>query len=63
MTAKDKAKGETGKAPTMRDLQPDEIDKVSGGAGTKTTTWIEPDPQPVAPKSPGWVDPDFDPKR
>jgi hypothetical protein len=63
MTAKDKAKGETGKTPAIRDLQPDEIDKVSGGAGTKTTTWVEPDIDPVAPKSPGWIDPDPQPRR
>jgi len=62
MTAKDKGKSESGKTPGIRDLQPGEIDSVSGG---KTTTWIEPDTDPVAPpsKPPGWVDPDIDPKR
>jgi hypothetical protein len=61
MTAKDKGKSETGKTPAIRDLQPDEIDSVSGG---KTTTWVEPDIDPVAPtKPPGWIEPDIDPKR
>jgi hypothetical protein len=61
MTAKDKGKNETGKGPGIRDLQKDEIDSVSGG---KTTSWVDPEPQPVAPaKPPGWVDPDIDPRR
>ena len=63
MTAKDKGKSETGKTPGMRDLQKDEIDTVSGGATSKTTTWVDPDTEPVAPKSPGWIDPDPQPRR
>ena len=62
MTAKDKAK--TSKTSAIRDLQGDEIDSVSGGAGTKTPGWIEPDSQPVLdPKSPGWIEPDPQPRR
>jgi hypothetical protein len=62
MTAKEKS--ETGKAPGIRELNPDEIDSVSGGVGSKPTTgWIDPDPLPVAPpKPPGWIDPDPLPK-
>jgi hypothetical protein len=59
MTANDKGKTETGKSPSIRDLQKDEIDSVSGGAASKTTTWIDPDTQP---KSPNWIDPDPEPK-
>ena len=59
MTATDKGKSETGKTPAIRDLQKDEIDSVSGGATSKTTTWIDPDAQP---KSPNWIDPDPEPK-
>jgi hypothetical protein len=59
MTAKSKT--QSSKTPAIRDLQADEIDSVSGGAGTKTT-WVEPDPQP-APKSPGWINPDVEPRR
>jgi hypothetical protein len=60
MTAKDKP--EPGKTktetPAIRDLQGDETDSVSGGAGSKTS-WTDPDPSPVQnPKSPGWTDPD-----
>jgi hypothetical protein len=44
MTAKDK--GESNKAPAIRDLPKDEIDSVSGGAGGKTTSWVDPDPLP-----------------
>jgi hypothetical protein len=66
MTAKDKS--EPGKTktetPAIRDLQKDEIDSVSGGAGSKPPSWIEPDTEPVHdPKSPGWVDPDTQPVR
>ena len=66
MTPKDKS--ETGKTPAIRDLQKDEIDSVSGGAGTsagiKPPGWIDPDINPLHdPKSPGWVDPDPSPKR
>jgi hypothetical protein len=51
-------------APAIRDLQGEEIDNVSGGAGTKTTGWTDPNPQPIQnPKSPGWVDPDPSPVR
>ena len=55
MTAKDK--GETGKTPGIRELNPDEIDSVSGGVGTapKSPGWIEPDPEP-------WIEPDTQPK-
>jgi hypothetical protein len=61
MTAKDKP--EPGKTPPIRDLQKDDIDSVSGGAGTKTN-WTDPNPTPVQnPKSPGWTDPDPDPVR
>jgi hypothetical protein len=50
--------------PAIRDLQGDEIDSVSGGAGTKTPSWTDPDTQPVqSPKSPGWIDPDAQPVR
>jgi hypothetical protein len=64
MTATDRDKAETGKTPGIRDLQKDEIDSVSGGAGSKTTTWIDPDTEPVAsPKTPGWIEPDINPKR
>jgi hypothetical protein len=59
MTAKDKGKSETGKTSGIRDLQKDEIDTVSGGATSKTTTWTDPDTEP---KSPNWVDPDPQPK-
>ena len=67
MTPKDKK--ETGKTPGIRDLQKDEIDSVSGGAGTagggsKPPGWIEPDTQPVHDlKSPGGTDPTVIPKR
>jgi hypothetical protein len=61
MSATDKDKKDTGKTPGIRDLQKDEIDTVSGGA--KTTTWTDPDTNPVAPKPPGWVDPDPHPVR
>jgi hypothetical protein len=66
MTPKDKT--ETGKIPAMRELRDDEIDSVSGGAGTasggKPPGWVDPDPQPVHdPKSPGWSDPDPAPRR
>ena len=63
MTANDKDKTETGKTPGIRDLQKDEIDTVSGGATSKITTWTDPDPDPVAPKSPGWIEPDTQPRR
>jgi hypothetical protein len=63
MSAKDKP--EPGKTktetPPIRELRKDEIDSVSGG---KTTSWVEPDTQPVqSPKSPGWVEPDTNPAR
>jgi hypothetical protein len=62
MTAKNKT--ESDKSPAIRDLQGDEVDSVSGGAGTKTPGWIEPDINPVeSPKSPGWTDPDSQPVR
>ena len=66
MTANDKP--EPGKTPPIRDLQKDEIDNVSGGAGTvsggKPPGWIEPDVEPVQdPKSPGWINPDTQPVR
>jgi hypothetical protein len=62
MTPKDKP--EPGKTPPIRDLQGDEIDTVSGGAGAKTPSWIDPDQEPVQnPKSPGWIDPDSQPAR
>ena len=75
MTAKDKS--ETGK--TIRDLEANEIDSVSGGAAGRTTSWTDPEPQPVqspkvswtdpesapvqSPKTPGWTDPDPSPIR
>jgi hypothetical protein len=62
MTTNDEGKIETGKPPGIRDLQKDEIDSVSGGVGSKTTTgWIDPDVDPVKP--PGWIDPDPLPRR
>jgi hypothetical protein len=62
VSAKDKK--EAGKTPAIRELKEDEIDSVSGGAAGRTTSWVEPDPQPVqSPKAPGWVDPDVEPKR
>ena len=57
MTAK---KTEGGETPAIRDLQGDEIDSVSGGAGVKKPGWTDPDP---APKSPGWTDPSPQPVR
>jgi hypothetical protein len=61
----EKDKPETGtktKTPPIRDLQKDEIDSVSGGAGSKTPSWIDPDPLPAqSPKSPGWIEPDPQP--
>ena len=52
MTAKDKP--ETSKTPPIRDLQKDEIDSVSGGAGSaRIDPWVDPDPKPVQdPKGP-----------
>jgi hypothetical protein len=62
MTTKNKT--ETGKTPAIRDLQGDEIDSVSGGAGVKNPGWVEPDTQPVHnPKPPGWIEPDINPVR
>jgi hypothetical protein len=63
MSAKDKS--ESKKTPAIRDLSKDEIDNVSGGAVSRpTTSWVDPEPVPVqSPKSPGWIDPDFDPRR
>jgi hypothetical protein len=62
MTAKDKH--ETGSTPAMRDLQKDEIDSVSGGAGSKAPGWTDPDTSPVqSPQAPGWTDPDVNPVR
>jgi len=66
MTAKDAT--ENGATPSIRDLQLDEIDSVSGGIRPETTTstpsWTDPDPTPVQnPKSPGWTDPDPSPVR
>ena len=60
----EKNKTETVETPAIRDLQGDEIDSVSGGAGVKKPGWTDPDPQPVQPpKSPGWSDPDPSPVR
>ena len=62
MTAKDKT--EAGETPAIRDLQGDEIDSVSGGAGVKKPGWINPDPAPIQnPKSPDWTDPNPNPVR
>ena len=55
MTANDKP--EPGKTPPIRDLQKDEIDNVSGGAGTANPPgWVDPEPQP-------WIDPEPEPVR
>jgi hypothetical protein len=52
MTAKDNS--ETGKTPTIRDLQDDEIDSTSGGVAIKTPGLIDPGTDHVRnPKSPG----------
>ena len=64
MSATEKDKKDTGKTPGIRELQKGEIDSVSGGATGKTTTWVDPDPDPVQPpKSPGWTDPEPQPRR
>ena len=57
MTAKDKS--ETNKTPSIRKLEQDEIDSVSGGVGSRPPGWVDPDP---TPKVPTWTDPDPLPK-